>query len=35
VRLIICDARIYPWFNFYVSLKQVELGYIIMEIDNT
>jgi hypothetical protein len=21
VRLIICSIRIYPWFNFYVSLK--------------
>jgi hypothetical protein len=33
--LTLCDSiRIYPSFNFYVSLKGVQ-SYVIMEIDNT
>jgi hypothetical protein len=35
VKIIICGIWTYPWFKFDVSLKQVELDYVIMEVDNT
>jgi hypothetical protein len=27
VRLIIYNIRIYPWYNSFVSLRQMKLGY--------
>jgi hypothetical protein len=33
--IIICDVWTYLWFELDISLKQVELGYVTMEIDNT